>query len=109
MRDQSNFLFHHFLQQYLIIPQIQLGADQDDRNFQTILSNFIAPFRPNILEGIRIGQGKTDQENVGFRIGEWPKSIVVFLAGRVPYSEEIGLPIEHHIVSVVVEAGGEQV
>ncbi len=109
MRDRSQFLFHQFLQENLIIPQIHLGADQDDRSIQRILSNFIAPFRPNILEGVRIDQGETDEENVGFWIGEWPKSIVVFLASRVPQSEEIRLSIEHHIVSVVVEAEGEQV
>ncbi len=84
MRDRSQFLLHQFLQEDLITPQIHLGADQNDRSFQTMMTNFIAPFRPNILEGIRIDQGETDQEDFSFWIGEWPKSIVVFLAGRVP-------------------------
>jgi hypothetical protein len=108
MRDRSQFLFHQFLQQDLIIPQIQLGADQDDRSIQTMMTNFLAPFCPNILEGIRIDQGETDEEDFSFWVGEWPQSIVVFLTGRVPQSEEIGLPIEHHFGSVVVEAGSEQ-
>ncbi len=109
MRDRSQFLLHQFLQEDLIIPQIHLGADQEDGGIQTMMTNFLAPFRPNILEGIRIDQGETDQEDVDFRVGEWPQSIVVFLAGRVREGEQIGLPIEHHIGRVVVEAGGEQV
>jgi len=39
-------------------------------------------------------------------IGEWPKSIVIFLTGRVPQTKVNGSTIDHNICRVIVKSVG---
>jgi hypothetical protein len=59
--------------------------------------------RFNVLETGRTHEGKADKKNVCLRIGQWSKTIIIFLAGGIPKTERDCLAIHHDIGRIVVE------
>jgi hypothetical protein len=57
----------------------------------------------DVLEARRADKREADKEDVGLRIRQRPKTVVVFLTGSVPKSERNCLAIDHHIGRIIVK------
>jgi hypothetical protein len=68
------------------------------------MANFWVPLGAHIFERSRIHQRKANEENICLRITEWPQSVVVLLAGRVPQTQIDRLTVHHNIRRIIVEA-----
>jgi len=55
------------------------------------MTNFRDPFGTDILHGARGDNGAAYQEDVGIRVGEGTKKVVIFLSGSIPKIDLIGL------------------
>lgn len=86
-----------------IVTKVNFSADQDDRRLGTVELDLVEPLGLDVLERGRIDHTETDEEHIGLRIGEWPQTVVVFLAGRVPQADVHRLVVDHYIRRVVVE------
>lgn len=60
-----------------------------------------------MVTGRRGDDGEADEENVGLRVGERTKTIVIFLTGCIPETKVDGLAVDHHVCAVVIENGGD--
>jgi hypothetical protein len=58
----------------------------------------------DVLEGRRRDEGEADEEDVGLRVGQRTKTVVILLSGGIPETEVDGLSIDHDIGRVVVKA-----
>ncbi len=56
-----------------------------------------APRRHTVVEGGAGDDRVADQEDVGLRVRERAKAVVVLLAGRVPQAQIDGLAVHHHV------------
>ena len=57
----------------------------------------------NVVERRRADDGKADEEDIGLRVRERPKSVVIFLSSSIPETQADGLAIDHYTRRVVVE------
>jgi len=58
----------------------------------------------DVLERRRADKGEGDEEDIGLRVGERAKTIVIFLTGGIPETKVDGLAVDHHVGRVVVKA-----
>lgn len=64
-------------------------------------------FLLNVVEGIGRVNCEANQNDMGIRVGERAKTIVVFLTRCIPKSELDVLAIDFDIGNVVLENGGD--
>ena len=57
-------LVFQLLDGLLVLSQVQLGAHQDDGHVGAVVADLRVPLGSNVLEGGRVHQRKTDEENV---------------------------------------------
>ena len=53
--------------------------------------DFWKPFLSYVLEGCRGGDAEADEEDIGLRIGEGTKTVVIFLSCGIKKTKCIGL------------------
>jgi hypothetical protein len=89
----------------LVVSQVHLGTDEDNGDTRGVVLNFRPPFGFDVVEGVRGDDGETNKENIGLRVGQRTKSIVVFLASGIPKTQVHGATINHDVGGVVVKHG----
>lgn len=104
VRDWRQFLVAQLLHCRLVVAQIQLGSDQDDRGARTVVAHFGVPFGAHVLKRRGIHQRETDEEHVRLWIAQRSQAIVVLLPGRIPKAQIDRLAIDHDIGRVIVES-----
>jgi hypothetical protein len=57
----------------------------------------------DVLKTGRTHKRETYKKDVGLRIGQWPKAIIILLAGSIPKSERNRLAIHHDIGRIIVK------
>jgi hypothetical protein len=80
-----------------VFTQINFGSDQDERDVGAVVRNFRIPLGPQVFEGGGIDDGIGQQENVGLRIREGSKTIIIFLSSGIPETQIDGLSVDYHI------------
>lgn len=50
----------------------------------------------NVVKGWWADDREADEKHVGLRVGEWPKSIVVFLSSGIPKPQADRFAVDHH-------------
>lgn len=86
-----------------VLSKVELGAYQDDGNVGGVVLDFGKPFPLDVVEGRRTGNGEADQEDIGLGVREWPKTIVVFLSGRIPKAQADGLSVDQDACGIVIK------
>lgn len=104
--DGGELLVLQLLDRGLVVAQIQLGADQDDRDTGAVVTHLGEPLGPDVLKGGRIHQREADEEDVRLGIGERSQPVVVLLPGGIPETQIDGLGVHHHVGWVVIEHSG---
>ena len=62
--------------------------------------------RPHVLVAWRADEREANQENVGLRVRQWAKTIVVLLTSSIPEGQLNMLSVDLYIGDVVLEHGG---
>lgn len=106
VRYRGHALLLELLDVLDVIAKIQLGADKDDGDVWGMVGNFRVPLGEDVVKGWGANDGKADQEDVGLRVGEGAKTIVILLTSGIPQTETDGLVVHHHVRRVVVEDSG---
>lgn len=107
-----------------VVAKIELGADEDDGNVGGVVVDLGVPLEgvvsrssawrlakssvtylgADVVKGRRADDGEADEEDVGLRIGQRAKTLVIFLTGSIPQAQADGLAIDHDTGGVVVES-----
>jgi len=70
-------------------------------------SHWIGTVRPylcfDVLETRRTHERKADKEDIGLRIGQRPKAIIILLTSRIPKPERNCLAIHHDVGRIIVK------
>lgn len=112
------------LADFWVVAEIKFSADEDDGDAWCVVLDFGEPLQKshmsvvdavrwiadlmdylgfNVVKRRRADDGEAYEEDVGLRVRQRTKSIVVFLSSRVPESEAYGLAIDHDTGGVIVE------
>ena len=75
---------HQLALRPLVVAQITLVADQDDRHVGTEVLHLRRPLLRDVLQAVGTVNGKAHEDNVGVGVGQRPETVVVFLTCRVP-------------------------
>jgi hypothetical protein len=89
-----------------ILTKIELGAHEEDGGVGAVVVNLGVPLRRYVLEGAGGNDGEAKKEDVGLRVRQWAKAIIIFLTSSIPKTKIDGLSVYHHIRRVVIENGG---
>jgi len=90
----------------LIVSQIGLGADEDDRHVGRVVLNLRVPLRLHVLERGRRDDGEAHQKAVRLRVRQRAQSVIVLLTCSVPQAEVDRLAVQHDVGAVVVGHSG---
>lgn len=71
--------------------QIELGTDNQARDARAVVVNLGEPLFANVLEGSRRDDGEADEEDVGLRVRERAKTVVILLSGSIEESKGVRL------------------
>ena len=66
--------------------------------------DFREPFGLDIVKGRGADDRETDQKDIGLRVREWPKSIIILLPSSIPQSQADWFSIHHDTRRIIVEA-----
>jgi hypothetical protein len=59
-----------------------------------VLLEFGPPLALDVFKRLRRDDGEANQEDIGLRVRERTKSVVIFLAGRIPETQHVGLAVD---------------
>ena len=110
----------------LVVPEVDLGADEDDRRPGAVVADLGKPLLLTILErgwaGYRVAEKEHILQGKGIilngyiltllmthrlRVCQRPQPVKVHLPGRVPEAEIDGAAVDHDDGGVAVEYGGD--
>ena len=74
----------HLGQHAFVVPQISLGADQQEGCIWNMVLDLGDPFRLYILVRRPRDDRVTHQEHIGLGVRQWAQSVVVLLTGGIP-------------------------
>merc|ERR1712233_217335 len=77
--DGSQLLFGQTLNGGLVLSQIQLGSDNEDRNVRAMVVDFRVPLGLDVLERGRGDDREARQEHVGLGVRKRSKTVIIFL------------------------------
>lgn len=112
------------LNSFAIASKILLASNENDGQSSTEMHNFGNPLRAKsahvlphyrlfayfflyIVKGIWAVDSEADQDDMRIGIGEWTKTIIVFLSGGIPKSKFDMLAIHFYVCNVVFKHGGD--
>lgn len=79
VRDGGGPLLSELLDGGLIVPQINLGANEDHGSARGVVGDLWVPLVLDIVKGGLAQDGKAHQEDIGLRVGEGTETIIIFL------------------------------
>jgi hypothetical protein len=107
VRHRLHALLAQGLESSGVLTEIELGADKDDGNVGGVMFDLGMPLCLDVVERRRADDGKADQEDIGLGVRKRAKSVIIFLAGRIPKTETDRLAIDHNAGRVVVKDCGD--
>lgn len=105
-RDGRLVLLLKLLQHICVVAEIALGPNQQDGHAGTVVRHLWVPLVLDVLIGRGAGDGEADDEDVGLRVGQRAKAVVLLLTCCVPQVEADGAAVHSDLGAVVVEHGG---
>jgi hypothetical protein len=75
--DWGLFLGGEFLDGGTVFAQVDLSSDQNEGNVGAVVRNLRIPLGPQVFERGRVDDGIGQQENIGLRIREGTKAIII--------------------------------
>lgn len=99
------FVLGQLLQRALLIAQIDLCTDEQERRLLTVMRYLRNPLFFDVFKRAGTDHGETHQEYVGLRVGQWPQAIVILLTGSIKQSQCVGFSADHDRDGIVVENG----
>ena len=103
MCDRGQLLLGQTLNGGLVLSQIQLGSDNEDRHVGAVVVDFRVPLGLDVLERGRGDDGEARQEHVRLRVGQRSETVIILLTGGIPKTQVDGLVVHHDVGGVVVE------
>lgn len=91
----------------LVISQVHLGTNEDDGDTRGVVLDFRPPFGFNVVKRVGGDDGETNEEDIGLRVRQRAKSVIIFLASGIPKAQVHGATIDHDVGRVVVKDGGD--
>lgn len=91
---------------FIIVTQIGLGSDQDQRNSRSVMLDFGKPLGFHVVKRRGGNNGKADKKDIGLWVRQRTKAIIIFLTGGIPKTKIDGSSINHHVCRVVVKHSG---
>lgn len=101
--DHGEALSLELLEHVPIVTEIGLGTNEDNWDVGSMVLDFWPPLGLDVVKGVWGNDGETDEEDIGLWVGEWAKTIVIFLTGGIPEADIDRLPVNHDVGVVVVE------
>lgn len=87
----------------LVVTEILLTSNKDDWQTLAEMKDLRDPLLLDVVKGIWGVDGEANQDNVGVWVGEWAKTIVIFLASSIPQGQLNVLSIDLDIGNIVLE------
>lgn len=94
------------LQRVLVVAQVRLRPDQQQRRVRAVVPHLRRPLRPDVLERRGVHHAVAHEEHVRLGVAQRAQAVVVLLAGSVVQPEVDGLPVDYKVGAVVVEHRG---
>jgi hypothetical protein len=94
------------LNSLLVVTQILLASNEDDRQTLAEVQNLGDPLLLNVVEGVRRVDSEADQNDMRVGVRERAKTVVILLASSIPKGQLNVLAIDFDIGDVVLEDGG---
>jgi len=86
-----------------ITAQIFLACDKDNRQARAEVHDLRDPLFLDVVQRVRGVDSEANKNDMGIRVREWPKAVIVFLASSIPEGEFDVLPVDLDIRNVVLE------
>lgn len=96
-----------FLDGLLVVSEILLTSNKDDRKTLTEMEDLGDPLLLDVVERVGRVDGETNQDDMRVGVGERAQSVVIFLTSGIPEGELDVLAIDLNIGDVVLENGGD--
>jgi hypothetical protein len=91
----------------LVLAKIELGTSEDDGGVGAVVRDLREPLGANVLEGGRVDDRVSDQEDISLGVGQGTKAIVILLTSSIPKTKVDGLAVDHDVSRVIVKDGGD--
>ena len=90
------------LQRVLVVAQVRLRPDQQQRRVRAVVPHLRRPLRPDVLEGRGVHHAVAHEENVRLGVAQWPELIKLFLSCCVPqtYLDAVSFVCFHGVVII---------
>jgi hypothetical protein len=95
--DRGLFLGSKLLDGGTVFTQIDFGSDQDEGDVGAVVRDLGIPLGPQVFKRRRVDDGIGQQENVGLRIREGSKTIIIFLSSSIPETQIDGLAVDYNV------------
>jgi hypothetical protein len=95
------------LNSLLVVTQILLASNEDDRQTLAEVQNLGDPLLLNVVKGVRRVNSEADQNDMRVGVRERAKTVVILLASSIPKGQLNVLAIDFDIGDVVLEDGGD--
>lgn len=102
----SNWLLLHLGQLssgVFVLPKVLLVSHQDDGHIGAEVLHLWGPLFRDVFQAVGAVNGETHEDDVGVRVGQRPKAVIVFLAGCVPKCQLHLLAIHLYVSDIVLE------
>jgi hypothetical protein len=73
-----------FLDDLLVVSQILLAANKDDRETLAEVQNLRDPLLLDVVEGVGRVNSEADQDNMGVGVRKRSKTVIILLASSIP-------------------------
>lgn len=104
-RNRFLLVLGQLLQRTLLIAQIDLRTDQQERRLLAVVRYLRDPLFFDVLKRAGTDDGEAHQKYVRLRIGQRPQSIVILLTSGIKQAQRVRLAADHDRDGVVVEHG----
>lgn len=90
----------------LIVAEILLAPDENDRQALAEVENLGDPLFLHIVQGVRRVDSEADQDDMRVRVRQRPKTVVVLLPSSIPKGQLDMLAVDFNIGHIVLEDSG---
>ena len=103
--DEAGALVAELLLQGLVVADVTLGANEQERGRGAVVADLREPLVANVLERGGGDDRVAHEEDVGVGVGQRAQTVVVLLPGGIPKTQGDGLGVHHDVGLVVVKHG----
>jgi len=89
--DRLHLLLGQLIKDLRVIPEVDLGADNQAGHTRAVVADLWEPLLPHVLKGSRGCDAEANEEHVGLGVRQWPQAVVVFLTSSIEQAQRIRL------------------